>query len=72
VDVAVVRIIPGDGGADTADSLGRFVELLSQREGLFLFQLREQLLVNQLLAVLVGGPAAAMERARAAMPRVLK
>ena len=53
VDVAVVGIVLGDGGADAADALGRLVELLGQREWFFAIELGEELAVDLSVAVAV-------------------
>ena len=49
----------GDGGADAADALGRFVELLGQRERFFAIELGQQLAVDGGVAVAIAAVAVA-------------
>ena len=59
VDVAVLGIVAGDGGADAADAFGRFVELFGQRERFFALELGQKFAVDVGVVAAVAVVAAA-------------
>ena len=71
VDVAVLRIVLRDCGADAADAFGRFVELFGEREWFFAIELGEELAIDFYIAIAIGRPHATVHGwARAIWPRV--
>ena len=71
MDVAVLRIILGDRGADTADAFGRLIELFGEREWFFAIELGEKLAIDFYVAIAIGRPHATVHGwARAILPRV--